>query len=201
LLRRGVNYRFGKEWHIPVFLLFPAVTGAALLLATLSGEAAPDLSVLSNPLLIVVAFFYIFFLGGPLEEEFGWRGYALDRLQARYNALISSVILGFIWGLWHLPLFFIPTQTIYYQKPIWGMMVSLVLYAILFTWIYNNTGGSILAAMLFHTMGNLSHFMLPTLQTDLGSLYYLIILLITAIAVLTVWGPKNLVRQKRNKES
>ncbi len=57
---------------------------------------------------------------------------------------------------------------------------------------------SILAAMLFHTMGNLSHFMLPTLQTDLGNLYPLLILLITAIAVLTAWDLKTWFAKKES---
>ncbi|MEM2111851.1 MAG: CPBP family intramembrane glutamic endopeptidase [Candidatus Bathyarchaeia archaeon] len=156
LLKRGVAHKFKKKWHIPVFFLFPIITGSALLLAILSGEALPKLSVLSNPLLIVVGFVYIFFLGGPFQEEWGWRGYALDRLQKRLNALVSSLILGFIWGAWHLPLFFI-SGTIQSQTPIWGFMTLIICGKILFTWLYNNTGGSILTAMLFHTMNNFLH--------------------------------------------
>lgn len=196
LLKRGVDYKFKKIWLIPIFLLMPLVFGVALLLSMRAGFTTLDLSVLSNPLMIAIGFIYIFFLAGPLQEEFGWRGYALDRLQARYNALVSSVILGFMWGMWHLPLF-----TVYYQVPIWAVMVEIILVAILFTWIYNNTNGSILAALLFHTMLNLSHFMMfPTLKMDFGSLYYLILALtIVVIVVLIIWGPKRMVREERIK--
>jgi len=76
-------------------------------LAMLSGEALPKRSVLFDPILIAVSFVYIFFLGGPFQEEWGWRGYALDKLQARWSAFVSSVVLGVLWGAWHLPLFFI----------------------------------------------------------------------------------------------
>jgi membrane protease YdiL (CAAX protease family) len=200
LLKRGVDYKFKKTWYVPIFFLFPIITGGALLLAMLSGESLPELSVLSNPFLIAVGFVYIFFLGGPFQEEWGWRGYALDRLQARWDALISSLILGVIWGSWHLPLFFI-SGTIQSQTPIWGFMILILCGTILFTWLYNNTGGSILAAMLFHTMNNLSFFIFPTLETILGGLYLLILNVVFATAILIIWGPKTLVRGIKKQSS
>ncbi|MBS7658002.1 MAG: CPBP family glutamic-type intramembrane protease [Candidatus Bathyarchaeia archaeon] len=62
----------------------------------LSGETIPELAVLSQPWLILGNFIYILFLGGPFQEEFGWRGYALPRLQAHHNALVSSLMLGLV---------------------------------------------------------------------------------------------------------
>lgn len=195
LLKRGVDYKIGVWWYLVIFLLFPALIGGALLLAVLSGDPVPEMPAFANPFVIPVAFIYILFLGGPLQEEFGWRGYALDRLQARWNALISSVILGLAWGLWHLPLFFMPRQEFYYQRPIWGLVLSTVLVAILFTWVYNNTNRSILAAMLFHTTFNLSHFVFPALGSDLASLYLLVLMFGAVGIVLTLWGPARLSRQ------
>jgi membrane protease YdiL (CAAX protease family) len=75
----------------------------------------------------------------------------------------------------------------------WGFMILIVSGAVLLTWIYNNTRGSILATMLFHTMINLSFFMFPTLETVLGGLYLLVMSLLVALAVVAVFGPKNLV--------
>lgn len=196
LLKRGVDYRFKKIWYVPIFFLFPAMTGGALLLAVLVGEAMPELPVLSNPLMAAVGFVYIFFLGGPFQEEWGWRGYALERLQANYSALFSSLILGVLWGAWHLPLFFIE-GTVQSQTLVWGFMILIISGTILFTWIYNNTGGSILAVMLFHTMNNLSFFIFPTLETVLGGLFLLVLNIITAAIVLTVWGPKTMTRRRK----
>ena len=106
----------------------PAIVGFSLLLAVISGEPVPEIAVLPQLWVIIPAFFYILFLGGPLQEEFGWRGYALDRLQEKYNALVSSVMLGFIWGLWHLPLFFMPRQEMYYNVPIWGFILGTIFF-------------------------------------------------------------------------
>ncbi|MCX8188614.1 MAG: CPBP family intramembrane metalloprotease [Nitrososphaeria archaeon] len=195
LLRRGINYRFKTIWYIPIFLFFPIITGSALLLAILSGNPIPNIYVLSNPLMILFGFVYIFFLGGPFQEEWGWRGYALDRLQARWNALFSSMLLGIVWGCWHLPLFFI-TGTIQSQTPIWGFMILIFCGTIFFTWIYNNTGGSILAVMLFHTMNNLSFYIFPTLETELGGLYLLVLNIISVIIVVGVFGYKSLIYKK-----
>ncbi|MEM3028376.1 MAG: CPBP family intramembrane glutamate endopeptidase, partial [Candidatus Bathyarchaeia archaeon] len=88
--------------------------------------------------------------------------------------------------------------TIQSQTPIWGFMILIMCGTILFTWIYNNTGGSILAVMLFHTMNNLSFFLFPTLETALGGLYMLILNVVFTVAILIVWGPKTLTRKKKN---
>ncbi|GAB4308115.1 MAG: type II CAAX endopeptidase family protein [Methanobacteriaceae archaeon] len=196
LLRRGFDYHFEKKWFIPIFFLFPAMNGVALLISVLSGEILPNLTVISNPLTILVAFFYILFLGGPLAEEFGWRGYALGRLQLRWNALISSIMLGLIWGAWHLPLFFI-NGTIQSMVPIWAFMVLIICGTILFTWIYNNTNGSIMAALIFHTMNNLAFFIFPIMETSMGGLYLLVINIVVVLSVIIIWGPVNLSKTKR----
>jgi len=194
LLKRGVDFGFRKVWLLPIFLLMPAIVGLSLLLAVLGGEPLPEVPVLAQPWSIIPAFFYILFLGGPLAEEFGWRGYALDRLQTRFNALVASIILGVVWGLWHLPLFFMPGQDIYRNMPIWGFILGTVFFSILFTWIYNNTGRSILAVLLFHTVGNLAHFIFPAVATTWGGLYSLVLNVVVVIIVVAVWGPRRLAR-------
>lgn len=170
----------------------PAIVGTSLLIAILAGERVPEMPVFSQPLIVIPAFFYILILGGPLAEEFGWRGYALDRLQNHYSALSSSVILGIIWGLWHLPLFFMKGQDIYRNIPVWGFVLGTIFLSIMITWIYNNTGRSVLAVLLFHTAGNLSHFIFPAMATRWGGLISLI-LNITAVAIiLSIWGTKTM---------
>jgi hypothetical protein len=198
LLKRGLDFRFGLAWYLIIVLLFPMLIGGSLLLAILTGEPVPDLPALANPLSLPIAFVYILFLGGPLQEEFGWRGYALKRFQERWSALVSSIVVGFAWGLWHLPLFFMPRQELYYQRPIWGLILSTTLVSVLFTWLYNNTDGSVFAALLFHTMFNWSHYVFPTLGSDRASLIMFLLLFIVVAGILIVWGPKNMECDKDN---
>ncbi|MDY6958566.1 MAG: CPBP family intramembrane glutamic endopeptidase [Halobacteriota archaeon] len=170
------------------------------LLATLAGEEVSELIWASNPPMILFYFFTVLLTQGPLQEEFGWRGYALDRLQARFNALKASVILGLMWGLWHFPYMFTQGEEVVYQN-LWGFLLSSILITILFTWLYNNTGGSILVALLFHTSFNYSAQMFPALETEAGSLVYLVSLIFVVVTVIVVTRPNRFVREKRDEEA
>jgi membrane protease YdiL (CAAX protease family) len=86
------------------------------------------------------------------SKEIGWRGFALPRLQRLYGPLVGSLILGSLWGLWHLPLFLIPDWDTPHGSPldvalfvIWAVAITVV-----FTWVFNNTTGSVLLAILAH---------------------------------------------------
>jgi uncharacterized protein len=207
LLRRAIDYKIRKVWLVPTFLLIPAITSGALLMATLTVGQTPEFGILFyQPWLIPLAFVGILFIAGPVQEEFGWRGYALDRLRRKLNnALLSSMILGVIWGFWHLPFFFIggtgeelgPT----YQQPIWNIIISTMLFSILYTWLHNNTEGSLTPALIFHTMTNLTPLVFPTsefptIENNNLAMYYSLILTISAAIIVTaIWGPKRLVRK------
>jgi membrane protease YdiL (CAAX protease family) len=84
-----------------------------------------------------------------LTEETAWRGFALPRLQGRFNALTASVVLGVIWACWHLPLFFI-ADSFQAQIPFLGFLLSTVATSVLIGWLFNRARGSVLIAALFH---------------------------------------------------
>jgi len=207
LLKRGVDRRFGKKWLIPIFLLFPALNGSAVLVATLTEKITVDMSWVSNLPSVILGnlFLFIFICVFAVGEEFGWRGYALDRLQKRFNAIISSIVLGIIWWAWHIPALgnlssISGGQTI----NVWVYLVTILEFAVLLTWIYNNTNGSILAVILFHTMFNMASYatipianQIPT--NSIPYYYSLIVLLTIAFAVTIVYGPKRLVRQRKKQ--
>jgi membrane protease YdiL (CAAX protease family) len=108
----------------------------------------------------IIPFIGFTFLFGPFPEELGWRGYALDGLQERKSVLVSSLILGTIWAIWHIPLFFMrgtfQSELGFGSIAFWQFMGSAILISIFFTWIYNNNNRSILSAMLFHFSINLT---------------------------------------------
>jgi membrane protease YdiL (CAAX protease family) len=92
----------------------------------------------------------VWFLTFGLGEETGWRGYALPRLQRGRSALSATVILWALWALWHLPLFFY----LYDATIIVGFLLGLLAGAIIFTWLYNSTGGSVLLVAVWHAAFN-----------------------------------------------
>ena len=190
--------RISKKWHLAIWLIFPAVNGLAILLDMLAGSPVPGFDtargLLSQPwrILPFAAFILVF---GPLPEELGWRGYGLDGLQARYSALASSLILGIVWSLWHLPLFFMhgtfQHDVLKFGSPdFWSFLSGPVITSILFTWIYNNTGRSTLSAILFHFMANFTGELMPL--TAQARAYSLVLVTALSVIVVVIWGPKTL---------
>lgn len=202
LLRRGIALRLGLYWYLVILLIFPLLIGGSLFLATtLAGAPLPEMTALQQPIVLPIALVFIFFLGGPLQEEFGWRGYAFEHLRQRYSALLAAIIAGLMWGVWHVPLFFVPRQEFYYNRPFWGLLLTTTLVGILLAWIYMNTGGSVFAAILGHAMFNWSNFVFPTLGVDeagliLFGLYFLVVIIIVAL-----YGPMTLSRGPRSPAS
>lgn len=189
LARRALDWRFPGRFWVAIFLLFPAVAAVAAVVSTVAGVGLPTPPWVGQPLALPIAFGYILLLGGPLQEEFGWRGYALDPLVAWFGSVGGSVGLGLLWGLWHLPLFYIPGRTIYYQKSMWGFLVSIVAVTVVMTWLYDRTGGSLLAMLLVHTSFNWTTWAIPALETDPGSLAFVTGLVGVAAVLVAVWRP------------
>ena len=166
-------------------------------LATLLGGNISDVGLPAGG--TAMAVFSVGILAG-LAEEPGWRGYMLDRLQFRWNALIASLILGFFWGLWHLPSFFI--EDTYHHGlgllglDFWMFMFDVVVYSVVLTWLYNNTNRSIAAIVIVHALTNATAETVDLQGTEsiLGSA----ILLVFVIIILVIWGPTSLQGRSRN---
>jgi membrane protease YdiL (CAAX protease family) len=192
LWRRGWQYRFQRKWLVPTLLLPPVVAVLTVLLVMLAGENI-DWE-LAPPVLTLFPVFMLIFFTSALPEEFGWRGYVLDRFQLRWNALVSSLILGAIWGLWQLPLHFVAGAT-QHTVPIWQFVAQTIVLTIAYTWLYNNTGGSILVAMLFHAVNSFTAAVIPYWTSEIGRWIHLAILLLVVGAIVLIWGPKTLAKK------
>jgi len=104
-----------------------------------------------------IAFIFItslFFDGGGLMEEVGWRGFALPKLQMKFTPLQSSIILGVIWSLWHIPVKLIFSPFSYFLSFYFIFTLMCILYSIVITYFYNRLGGSILFGIAFHGLMN-----------------------------------------------
>ncbi|MCR4425466.1 MAG: CPBP family intramembrane metalloprotease [Firmicutes bacterium] len=197
--RRLTDFRrIGAGWYGVVLLVFPLLSGLAALTDTLGGGAWPSFEtaagLLASPSrLLSFAVFTLFF--GPIPEELGWRGYALDRLQAKRSALSASLILGVLWWLWHLPLYFIAgtyqhSEVGFGTLRFWLGSLSVVALSILMTWIYNNTDRSTLSAVLVHFIVNFTGEFLNLL--DRAEYYAAMWTVIAAMVVTAIWGPASL---------
>ncbi|QAA32401.1 CPBP family intramembrane glutamic endopeptidase [Clostridium manihotivorum] len=159
LLKKGIIWRINPLYYI--FILFYVVSSffVPLWFCNITGSSYNfDISMNFNSVLL--NFFLVLLLGGPLGEEFGWRGFALTKLQNKLNPIYSSIILGVIWSCWHLPLFFIQ-GTPQYGIPFSLFIISVMCLSLVFTWIYNRTHGSVLMTILLHTLYNITPLINP----------------------------------------
>jgi membrane protease YdiL (CAAX protease family) len=160
--RRCFSFRQIKlpYWAFIIFV-FPIIFAFIISLDMLMGGTMAGMTNLkaymAQPWIIPLALF-MSFLSGPWSEEFGWRGYSLDPLIKRFGILRGSAILGFIWGLWHLPLFFMP-QTAHAKMGFqfagfWSFVLASIGLAMMMTWVYLRTNRSILSGFMMHLAGN-----------------------------------------------
>lgn len=193
--------RISSVWYMVIILIVPAMHVISAVLDNLFGGGGSTWGELvhnfaANPLSLLYSILFATLI--PFIEELGWRGYVLDRLQAKHNALVSSLILGVVWSLWHLPMFFIPGS---YQAGLgigtlefWLFFLSIVPLTFVFTWIYNNTRRSTLAAILFHSMVNFTGELI-LLSRNADTIYSLLWFAV-AIAIVAIWGAKTLSGKK-----
>jgi membrane protease YdiL (CAAX protease family) len=190
--RRILKFRLGWRWYMFTFLVVITGTAGQLIINKLLGNTFNGTLFLTQlgsflPLLIL----------GPLSEEIGWRGYALPRLQTRWNALISSLIVGLVWGLWHLPLFMmVGTPQHELKIPFIGFLIGVMASSVLYTCLYNNTKKSLWSAILFHWLYTYAIQVVSSgvtrspLYNWLECLPYVIM----AAIVVLIWKPQTLSR-------
>jgi len=151
LLRRMVRWRVGLQWYAAALLLPIVVTLTAVALNILLLGAQPSSSAAEfGGLPSVIPTFFILLLipgiGGAWEEP-GFRGYTLPVLQNGSSALFAALILGVLWALWHLPFYITGVDDS-------SEMVQIIAWTVTFAWLFNNTRGSVLLAMMMHAMSN-----------------------------------------------
>ena len=185
------------KWYLAIFLFAPILTAVAALIDVLFGGNGGSwgeviVGFLSQPWAIIPSVLFSSII--PFVEELGWRGYVLDRLQARWSAVASGLILGVFWSVWHLPMFFISgtyQQGLGFGTPsFWLFMAGIVPLSVVFSWIYNNTGRSTLAVILFHSMVNFTGELYAV--TERADALSILLWFLAAVGVVAVWGARTL---------
>ena len=180
LLGRVVLWRISIKWYAIASFVPAAVAFLAIGLYALFGSLVPDFA--SADMLLPLILLAVF--TGATGEELGWRGTALPRLQARWNVLTSSLVVGVLWGLYHLPSFLLSGMPLE-NAPFIAFMVGTVGINVLISWIFNHTGGSLIMMFLFHFalnfIGNVTGvFSVPALFGLLGGIYCVVAIAVIA---------------------
>lgn len=201
LLGRFLIWRVSLWWwaFVLFFPILPAV--ASLYLYHLFGGPAVDWGQL-KPLYNVVPSILILTVLAGIGEEFGWRGFALPRLQARHNALVASLIIGVCWSSWHIPLS-LTKGTIQYEWRLQaGLLPAILAYSLFVTvesirctWVFNNTKGSVLVAAVMHGALNAWNQYIDVYRGHFGAILTYMLVMVIVSTLIALWaGATNLSR-------
>nr|MDP9323074.1 CPBP family intramembrane metalloprotease [Acidobacteriota bacterium] len=150
LLRRVFRWDVGARWYLFAVGYFPSIK---LLVALVHRVATGQWPRFGQEAWYLMAVAIVFSTWVQAGEEIGWRGYALPRLSERFGLAPASVILGMIWAIWHLPLFFVPETSTFGQSfPVYLLQVTAL--SVVVAWLYWRTEGSLLLVMLLHAAVN-----------------------------------------------
>lgn len=170
-LNRLFNLKLIQPKCLPVFfLIMPFTVVVSIFLSLFLGCSISQFHVsgsfsFSSGFVPVLLFLFL----AATFEELGWRGYAFDSLQSRFNYFKASLIFGILWSAWHFPLIFVKNsyQYVCYQQSIWfavNFFVSIVPMGVIISWICIKNKKSIIAAILFHFIVNMSQEILVITQ-------------------------------------
>jgi membrane protease YdiL (CAAX protease family) len=185
-------------WYFLVFLAPIGIVLAADGLYVLAGGAAPP-AWFAVPQNLATSAFWGPLVAGCLGEEPGWRGFALPRLGGRFGALRASIVIGILWGTWHLWPAITPGGISQLSPAnLTHTYVRMISTSILYAWAYNSTGGSLMLVMAAHACHNLAIDFIPLPQNDASVVPLIIAFLyfLAAVAVVLSTEPRTLQRAK-----
>jgi hypothetical protein len=214
LFGRLLIWRAGFGWWLFAILFLGFAAPLGLFLNPLFGGDGMDLTHM-QPMYLIVPMLIMNFITAGLGEELGWAGFLTPRLQARYSALVCSIIRGILWGFWHFPLFILsgldypiianfPYSGWVAQKGFLVAMVAFIVlnqipWSIFYTWIFNNTKGSLLLVSSMHGSAVwVAYWLISSgiIQTNLDNFWGFGLVMAVSAAVITLtYGAKNLSRR------
>lgn len=159
-MKKILRWRVGFQWYLVVLFGIASISYLAAAIGTVFGFSTPEISLpYGMPRQALIGFLPIFFLtnlfvGGPIAEDIGWRGYILSKLSEKMTVLKASLLIGIVWAIWHLPYFIFPTwRSAVGNIPFLWFALLTTSWSVLFAWVYVNTE-SVLMPILFHAAIN-----------------------------------------------
>jgi len=178
LLKRSFDYKRvkNKKWYWPTLLLMPLLFGLVFGVSSLFElELLPaPIPIIATPVVLIIFFF------SALCEQVGWMGYAFEPMCNRWGIIKSTILLGLIWGMWHLPLYIFSIQGL---ETIVAQVLAVVALRVLLVWLYSNTGKSVFIVILLHATYNVCMSVIPV--NFVGTA---IIMSISAALILYFWS-------------
>jgi CAAX protease family protein len=195
LLKRAFDFTqiTAKVWYIPTLLLMPLVMALSFGALRLAGVPVPIPRLAVLPVLLLCVLFFI----SALAEELGWSGYATDPLQERWGALWASLALGVVWAIVHYAALLQAHRSVGWIA--WWSLFT-VAARVLIVWLYNNTGGSVFVAALFHMMINVTWQLFPVDGSYYDPRITGMLTAAAAVIVVVIWGPRTLARYRFGAE-
>jgi membrane protease YdiL (CAAX protease family) len=157
LLSKLLEVRF----HPLLWLVLLLPSALWLVIVLLSGAAGGSPFTFTGAIWVLPVAIARALLGGPIAEEIGWRGFLLPRWQARFSPVAAAVLVGIVWGLWHVPVFFVPGVALGASETgslpaMLRFLLATLAISLIYTWVYRRTRGSLLMAVLLHASTNAS---------------------------------------------
>ena len=189
LLSAVFNFKSIRPFFwILTFALFPVSILAAQAISLIFGHSVSQFKITENMSFTAGIFpAWFLLLIAPILEEFGWHTYGIHCLRNRFNLLLTCIIFGLLWGIWHMPLSFVKG---YYQNVLIetgiiysiNFLASLIPYLIIGNWIYYKTGRNMLLIIVFHLLAGFSNEIFQT-HPDSKVIQSILLLLFSAIII------------------
>jgi uncharacterized protein len=190
LWRQLTAWRVAARWYAAAIAVAVVAVVAVQLIIAVSGRelvVEPFVPLWAIPVALPV---FAVLLGG--QEEPGWRGFALPRLQQRFSAWLSSLIIGVVWAVWHVPMFVFDVVEDLPYLPYALVTVGL---SIIYSWLFNSTDGAVPIAMVLHGAWNLAGLWLP--GGDFAWWVMAVVVWAVALLLVAVYGAEDLARDGR----
>ncbi|WP_287585662.1 type II CAAX endopeptidase family protein [Candidatus Borrarchaeum sp.] len=196
LLSRLIRWRVGARWYAVALLTSPILATATLFALSLTSPVFLPGIVTTDDKASLLLFGIVGGLMVGFLEELGWTGFAVPRLRLRYGVLATGLIMGVLWGAWHL---LIPGYLTIFPAFFWSVVI-LPAYRVLMVWVYDRTG-SLLVAMLMHASlsASVPLILMPLAISGVPLLTWYLVLAAALWGVVVATG-KQLVRAPRDIE-